>query len=892
MINITLNDKKLSVEDDKTILQICAEQGINIPTFCHDDRLKAEGSCRICIVELAGSKDLAISCSLAAKNGMNIQTHSPKVMKMRKRLLELMMSNHDENCLTCEKSGKCLLQNYCYEYGVDVTKYRGKKREPGYMASNKFFYLNQGKCILCRKCARVCEQLQGNRVLSTANKGFNTEINTPFEIDMEEGNCVSCGNCVSNCPVGALMPKTEDRFRYWDVKRTATICQYCGVGCRMNLLTKGEKVVGVEPINVGVNEGLLCVKGKFGYHFVNHSDRLTDPLIKKDGKFVKASWEEAYALIAKRFGEIKAAHGPDSIGVVASAKITVEENFLAQKFARTVIGTNNIDHCARLCHATSVTALAGIFGSGAMTNPMGDIGKGDVIFLTGSNPTDAHPVVGSFLEAGVKKGAKLIVADPRRIPLADIAEIYMPHYSGSDIALYNGILHHIIKNDLVNKQFIEERTEGYDDLLKIIDKYTPEYCSEITGVPAADIIRAAEMFAKGPRSMFVFGMGVAQHANAVDAVCAMANVAMVTGMIGRPYTGINPLRGQVNVQGACDMGCLPHFFPGYQPSLAPANKEKFESAWGVKLADTQGWTVSEMFEHGLKGMYIVGANPIIANPDVNSIKERLKEMDFLVVQDMFLTDTAEFADVVLPAASFAEKYGCVTNSERRIQFQLPAIKPVGNSKPDWRILLDVMASMGYENKAQCPETIMDEIASLVPQYAGVSHEKIRRFGDTPQGVRWPIKPEDNHGTAVLHSVNFPRGKGLIKPIEYSPPAEETDEEYPTILTTGRMLYQFHTMTMSGLTEGIMKIAPGGFMEMSPQDAQSMNIKDGETVCVKSRRGEIKAKVKVTGRIKDGVVFIPFHFKDTHVNIITNPAYDPAAKEPELKVCAVKIEKVS
>jgi formate dehydrogenase major subunit len=561
-------------------------------------------------------------------------------------------------------------------------------------------------------------------------------------------------------------------------------------------------------------------------------------------------------------------------------------------------------------------------GSGAMTNSIAELGNADVVFVTGANPHSAHPVIGTFLTRAKENGTKIISCDPRRTISSELSDVHLQHYSGGDIAVINGMINHIINSNLHDKKFIEERTKNFDAMWDVVKEYTPEKSAELAGVSADDIRKAAELYAKGPKSTIVFGMGVAQHANAVDAVWAIANLAMITGMVGKESTGINPLRGQNNVQGVCDMAGLPHFLPGYQlfdedfvklvvgadilrdegpekaeaaAAGARATREKFEKAWGVSLNPKHGLTELEMTNKALEGamkcMYVVGANPVIANPDSGNVIKALKNLDFLVVHDIFMTETAELADVVLPATSFAEKWGTVTNTERRIQLLRPAIDPIGQSKPDYQILIELMSLFGYENNMTTAEDVMKEIASLAPQYAGVTYDKIVRNDDRFVGVRWPIAADAEKGLNFLHGAGFPVGTAKLMPVKYSPPKEETSAEYPIILTTGRDLYHFHTTAMSGKTEGIVSINPYGVLEINPEDAKIYNFSEGDKIKISSARGTVTAKAHITENIKKGVVFSSFHHADTHINMITNPAMDPIAAEPELKVCAVKLERV-
>ena len=793
----------------------------------------------------------------------------------------------------CVKQNNCDLRDLCTEYDVDPSRFEGGEMNH-YVIDQRHPFVQQdmNKCILCARCVRICDEVVGARAWTLVNRGFEVKVETAFGKPLQETTCESCGQCISSCPTAALVqnkPKFNREF-LWPPKKVKTICPYCGVGCNLELVIdeKGQ-VIGIDnTVGEGPNNGNLCVKGKFAYNFINHKDRLKKPLIKKDGKFAEAGWDEAIDFISSRLKDIKEKHGPDSIGVLSSARCTNEENYVIQKFARAAIGTNNVDHCARLCHASSVAGLAQSFGSGAMTNPISDVEKSDCILVIGSNTTETHPVIGfKIRQMALQQKAKLIVIDPRNIKLAQVANHHLAQKPGSDVAVLNGLMKIILDEGLADEDFIEARTENFEEFKANLNDFTPEKVEAISGINAADLRETALAYGKAKNASIFYSMGITQHTCGTDNVLAIANLAMLTGNIGRPGTGVNPLRGQNNVQGACDMGALPTSLPGYQAVTSEA-AEKFESKWGSPVPAESGLTVTEMtdaaHEGTLKALYIVGENPMMSDPDIDHVKEAYQKLDLIIVQDIFLNETGMLADVILPGASFAEKDGTFTNTERRVQLLTKAIEPVGESKPDWQITALLSKALGYDMNYNSTEEIMAEIAELTPQYGGISHERLKE-----KSLTWPCPDESSKGTPILHTKAFTRGKGNFQKIEYRPPAEQTDEDYPLILTTGRLLPQYHTGTMSRRTEGIEKLAPRAFVEINPKDADNLGIKEGQQVKVKSRRGQIEVEAKISD-IREGTVFIPFHYAEAAANKLTNKAIDPVAKIPEFKVCAVKITK--
>ena len=889
----TINNQKVSFEPGQTILEVARKNGIDIPTLCYLDTCRPTGACRVCLVEIKGAPSLAAACTTPAAPGMNVATESEAVIKGRQMVIELMLASGDHVCSICESNGQCVLQDLAYRYQVETVRFTRTPSYPPTEANNPLIIRDFSKCVLCGRCVQACNEVQVNLAIEFKYDGWRSKIITQVgDVPLEESTCVFCGECVRVCPVGALTEK-QARFkvRTWETTPVRTTCSYCGVGCQMYLHVKDGRVVKVTGVDdARPNLGSLCVKGRFGQDFIQADDRLTTPLIKEEGAFRKASWDEALGLVAKRLTQIKEKHGPDALAGLTSARVTNEENYLMQKLVRTGFGTNNIDHCARLCHSPTLAGLTAVFGSGAMTNSIGEIEDADVILVIGSNTTEAHPVIGTFIKRATLKGAKLIVADPRKITLVRHATKWLRQRPGTDVALVNGLIQVIVSEGLEDKAFIEGRTEKFEALKKAVAAYTPDNAEQITGVPTADLIEAARLYAQAEKATILYSMGITQHTSGTDNVKALANLAMVTGHIGRPSTGVNPLWGQNNIQGACDMGGLPDVYPGYQAVTDPKNKEKFSKAWQANLSDQPGLTVVEIAnavgQGRIKGLYVLGENPILSYPDAGHVEEALKKCEFLVVQDIFMTETARLADVVLPGASFAEDEGTFTNTERRVSRVRKAVEPVGQSRSNLDILCDLAARLGLKWSATTPEAVMAEIASLTPSYAGISYSRLE--GD---GLVWPCPDASHPGTPILYLESFTRGKGLFSALEHQEPAEPPSAEYPYTMTTGRILYQYHGGSMSRRSVGLEYLAPRCEVEIHPDDAAELGLADGDMVSVASRRGEITAYAKVTDRVLPKAIYIPFHYAEAAVNKLTNPALDPVSKIPEYKVCAVRMKKV-
>ena len=896
-VAIMINGKELIGRTGQTILELAAENGIDILNLCHDPRLVPTGSCRLCLVDVAGRKGPVTACTSKIEPGMVVQTETDEIRAIRKTILELLFYEHRGVCTTCNENGDCTFQQYAYEYQISdevFTKAEISEPKPNYTTGNEAIEYDLDKCIRCGRCIRICEEVQMDSALTFKERAAGVEVTTAFDIPLNESTCELCGQCISTCPTGALYERAaKGKGQCKDLLRTRTTCPYCGVGCQidLNINPKTNEIIRVtSPVGCIPNDGNLCVKGRFGMEFVGNNKRLTTPLIKRNGTFETASWDQATNYIAERLAKIKKQNGPNSIAGLSSAKCTNEENYVFQKFIRAVIGTNNVDHCARLCHASTVAGLARAFGSGAMTNSIDELKNAACIFIIGSNTSEAHPVIAlDIKEAVVKNGARLIVADPRRIDLVRFAELHLAQKPGTDVALINSMMNVIINENILDTDFVKERTDGFEELAEALKDCTPEKAEQITTVPAEKIRQAARIYAGASTSSIVYSMGITQHTTGTDNVLSLANLSMLTGNVGKESTGVNPLRGQNNVQGACDLGALPNVYPGYQSVEDLKIRAKFEKAWSAKLSPNKGITVVEIFhavETGdIKAIYIMGENPALSDPNLNRTRKALEMVDFLVVQDIFLSETAQYADVVLPSACFAEKNGTFTNTERRVQRIRTAVPPPGEARSDWETICDLSNKLGYKMSYDSAGKIMDEIASLTPIYGGMSFERIESVG-----LQWPCPDKDHLGTKYLHKGKFTRGKGKFHTVSFKAPAESPGKKFPFVLTTGRQLYQFHTGTMTRKSAAINQVSPTGYVEIHLEDAGKLGIVDGDTVEVSTIRGKVSTLAKVTKNIEKGWLFMPFHFHEGPANMLTIDALDPLAKIPEFKVCAATIKK--
>ncbi|MDK2977920.1 MAG: hypothetical protein PWP52_634 [Bacteroidales bacterium] len=904
LVNIIIDGKKIKAPEGANLLQVSKDNGINIPSLCYHKKLSPTGACRLCVVKIKDVNGLVMSCTVKVNEGMEVTVFDSELEETRKHTLDYLLAEHNDHD---DGTYNDELRDWVKHYTLDDSKNRRyptifKDLEYKIDDSSPVLTYDASKCIKCFRCIKACDEVQGKNVLSFSERGITSHIIAGFD-QWSESECDGCGECVQLCPTGALVEKPHrDKIQLDKIeKKVKTTCPYCGVGCQIELLIQNGRIVrsnGVE--GVWPNDGRLCVKGRFGNDYVHSPERLTKPLIKRNGKFEEASWDEALDLIAQKFTEIKEKYGNDALAGYASAKCTNEDNYLFQKFIRMVFGTNNIDYCTRLCHASTVTAMLKSIGDGAGSNSIQDFATTDCLFVTGNNMIETHPVTATYVKNGHYSGKKLIICDPKWTPLVKYADIWLQPRLGTDVALLNGMIRFIIKENLIDKEFIEKRVDGgmdaFEELKQLVEKYTPEKTEDITSVPKEKMMAAARMYATSETSMIATGMGMSQQVTGTNNVFSLINMMLITGQIGKERAGIDPPRGQNNVQGATDVGCSPIIYPGYIPVTDEENRRRIAKLWNVdyeNLSAKPGLTTVEImhaaYDDKIKGMFIMGENPMVTDPDLNHTEKALRKLDFLVVQDIFHTETTPYADVILPASSFAEKEGTFVNSDRRVLRVRKAVEMPGEAQEDWKIIVKIAERMGYNlGKYNHASEIFDEIAQAAPMMGGISYERIEH-----EGIQWPCPTKDHPGTATLFldKFNTATGKAILNPVEYVPQTEKTSNEFPFIMNSGRILYHYHTATMSRKNKVLTDFANESYVLMNRGDVVKYDFKDGQKVKVTSKQGELETTLQASDHVAEGELFMPWHYSESRVNRLTRSDLDPFSKIAAFKLTACKVEKI-
>ena len=899
LVHVQIDGIDTTIKANSTILRAARESGVDVPKLCSTDSLEPFGSCRMCLVEIEGRKGYPASCCTLVEEGMKIRTQTSSLAKLRRNIMELYISDHPLDCLTCSANGDCELQDMAGAVGLRDVRYGfdGKNHlDAPIDDSNPYFTFDPSKCIVCSLCVRACDEIQGTLALTIEGRGFESKVSASIGETFMDSECVSCGACVQACPTATLMEKSIIDHGQPD-HSVLTTCAYCGVGCSFQAEMKGDQVVRMTPYKDGqANHGHSCVKGRFAWGYSTHKERILDPMIREntDDPWRKVSWDEAITYAAKKFKNIQKKHGRKSIGGITSSRCTNEEVFVIQKLVRTAFANNNVDTCARVCHSPTGYGLKQTLGTSAGTQPFDSVMDADVIIVIGANPTEGHPVFASQMKRRLRQGAKLVVVDPRKIDLVKTPHIKAEHHlalqPGTNVPIINALAHTVVKEGLVNEKYVAERcdNESFEAWKECILKpeNTPEAVAKIAGVPAEIIRETARLYANADRAAIYYGLGVTEHSQGSTMVMGMANLAMATGNIGFSGCGVNPLRGQNNVQGSCDMGSFPHELPGYRPVGDDAVRGVFEKRWGVEIDSEPGFRIPNMFDAAIAGkfmgMYIQGEDLAQSDPNTQHVEAALGNMECIIVQDLFLNETSKFAHVFFPGTSFLEKNGTFINAERRINRVRPVMKP-RQGKSEWQITQEFSQALGYPMQYSNESEIMDEIATLTPTFTNVSLD----FLDSVGSVQWPCNEKAPMGTPIMHVDNFVRGKGLFIETDFVPTEERTNSKFPLILTTGRILTQYNVGAQTRRTDNVIWYNED-LLEIHPHDAETRGIKDGDRVSLSSRKGDITLSAKITEKVQPGVVYTTFHDPETGANVVTTEYSDWATDCPEYKVTAVQV----